>query len=187
MNRRLGSLGAREVVKRGEGDERDRKGIEDGFEKWLKDLLSTLLELYPLPEDMTVIPPDMIYPPRIALTPTNPPTNPEPLPIDIDPEYCTATLVGNKRITALDWTQDVRNFEFEFDDDLSYVPYLPMDSLLTLSLAMHRETRFSSTPPHPQRRFKRCLISLTGQTPIQLFLSPTPNLVRPPPFPADSR
>ena len=114
-------MGAREVVKRGEGDERDRKGIEDGFERWLADLLSTLLELYPLPDDMAVIPPNMIYPPRIALTPTNPPTNPAPLPIDTDPEYYTATLVGNKRITALDWTQDVRNFEFEFEDDLSYV------------------------------------------------------------------
>lgn len=65
--------------------------------------------------------PDDFYSPRIALTPTNPPTTPQPLPIDMDPDYHTATLVGNERITADDWTQDVRHFEFKFDDDISCV------------------------------------------------------------------
>ena len=41
-------------------------------------------------------------------------------PLLLDKQYHLATVVRNKRTTAPDWHQDVRNFEFAFDDDIQY-------------------------------------------------------------------
>ena len=44
---------------------------------------------------------------------------PDPLAAD-DDRYHTFELVKNERITADDWYQDVRHFEFQCQDDLAY-------------------------------------------------------------------
>lgn len=43
-------------------------------------------------------------------------------PVADVPGYYEATLSANERITAEGWNQDVRHFEFDFDDDIQYVP-----------------------------------------------------------------
>jgi len=39
-------------------------------------------------------------------------------PLEVDNKYHTATVKCNRRITADDWYQDVRHFEFDFVDDI---------------------------------------------------------------------
>jgi hypothetical protein len=39
-------------------------------------------------------------------------------PLQTDNSYHTATVRCNRRITASDWYQDVRHFEFDFVDDI---------------------------------------------------------------------
>ncbi len=42
-------------------------------------------------------------------------------PLVQDAVYHHATLKCNKRITAEDWYQDVRHFQFSFEEDIQYV------------------------------------------------------------------
>ena len=39
-------------------------------------------------------------------------------PFQADSRYYEATVKSNRRITAEGWNQDVRHFEFEFEDDI---------------------------------------------------------------------
>ena len=39
-------------------------------------------------------------------------------PLKNDPQYYTAAVSCNHRITADDWYQDVRHFELDFDEDI---------------------------------------------------------------------
>jgi sulfite reductase alpha subunit-like flavoprotein len=43
-------------------------------------------------------------------------------PLSKDPRYYQARVKANERITASDWYQDVRHFEFEYQGDIKYDP-----------------------------------------------------------------
>ncbi len=92
----------------------------------MEGLLDVLAQLFPLAEGTSKLPLDTVPPPRMAMTKSSEEESMDPLVQDA--VYHLATLKCNKRITADDWYQDVRHFQFSFEEDIQYV-------LLTLSYA----------------------------------------------------
>ncbi|KAJ7352489.1 riboflavin synthase domain-like protein [Mycena albidolilacea] len=118
--RRLLSLGATEICDRGEGDDQDPLGIDGALGSWMDKIMQALLLTYPLPDNVEIIPAAAIPAARVTMvedpsfiTSSSPPLN---------PGFYSATVKCNNRITAGDWYQDVRHFEFDFDDDIRYSP-----------------------------------------------------------------
>ena len=96
--------------------------IEGTLQPWTEGLLNTLLKLAPLPAGLQSAS-DAKPPPRVLLTPTTKDKLGQSTdPMDADSRYRTAFVLKNERITASDWYQDVRHFEFNFKDDVQYDP-----------------------------------------------------------------
>lgn len=93
--------------------------VDGALDLWLTRLLEALLKLCPLSPGMEVIPADDLPPSRVLLGDAS-----EYIfkkcddPLETAHNYHTATVKCNRRITAKDWYQDVRHFEFEFVDDI---------------------------------------------------------------------
>lgn len=82
-------------------------------------LLEKLPSLYPIPPGATVIPKGNLPPPRVSLSETSLNSLDTVVdPLETDPNYHTATVRCNQRITAEDWFQDVRHFEFDIPDEI---------------------------------------------------------------------
>ncbi|OCH90075.1 riboflavin synthase domain-like protein [Obba rivulosa] len=123
LSRRLTSLGAKEICSRGEGDEQHPLGLDGAFYPWVKQLIDVLLELHPLPAAVEVMTPDSLPPPRVSIEDADPAALEDSEdPLENDPLYYSATLSCNQRITAEDWHQDVRHFEFDLVEDVHYNP-----------------------------------------------------------------
>lgn len=114
-------LGASKLIARGDGDDQHRLGLYGGLVPWTSSLLLELDRLYPLPpgtilEDMSKVRPSPRYSiklgssveasapalSRLDASSTGPFTPEHPYP---------SKVLGNARITASDWTQDVRHVE----------------------------------------------------------------------------
>lgn len=54
--KRLQGLGAKELVRRGDGDDQHDLGLDYELEIWEKELFSSLLSLYPLPPGLEILP-----------------------------------------------------------------------------------------------------------------------------------
>ncbi|KAF7375130.1 NADPH-dependent diflavin oxidoreductase 1 [Mycena sanguinolenta] len=120
LARRLVNLGATEICDRGEGDDQDPLGIDGALESWVENFSQVLLRIYPLPDNLEIIPAAAMPAARVNMfedaslaTPVSPPA--------ISGFYL-ATVKCNNRITAEDWYQDVRHFEFNFDQDIQFSP-----------------------------------------------------------------
>lgn len=77
------------------------------------------MQLYSLPDGLQRESFDGLPPPRVAITDADKNaqiTRKDPLVADR--EYHSATVVVNRRLTAEDWYQDVRHFEFELAEDV---------------------------------------------------------------------
>ncbi|KAF7312179.1 NADPH-dependent diflavin oxidoreductase 1 [Mycena indigotica] len=117
LSRRLQSLGAQELLARGEGDDQHLFGVDGALEPWLEALLDVLLQTCPLPPNVSIVAETAVPAPRVSLRPCltrhaySPQTSPP-----------SATVKSNHRITSKDWNQDVRHLEFEFHDDIHYRP-----------------------------------------------------------------
>ncbi|KAF9040091.1 hypothetical protein BJ165DRAFT_1531064 [Panaeolus papilionaceus] len=123
LARRLETLGAHELCPRGEGDEQHPLGIDGALQSWTESLLESLVEEYPLPPNTEVQTGTRLPPSRVKFEPTTG----QQLQHAVDPfvedlHSHKATVMENKRITADDWYQDVRHFEFEFDEPVDYEP-----------------------------------------------------------------
>ncbi|KZV82038.1 riboflavin synthase domain-like protein [Exidia glandulosa HHB12029] len=125
LARRLESLGARHIIERGEGDEQHRLGIDGALDPWMQDLFSTLLAMYPIPNGLAILPSQLLPPARVHLEPVpaqsvvDSTSSASDVPL---PHHHFGVLVENKRLTAEDWTQDVRHLSIKFEDDISYAP-----------------------------------------------------------------
>ncbi|KAL1738197.1 hypothetical protein HDZ31DRAFT_5489, partial [Schizophyllum fasciatum] len=109
---RLRGLGAQEITARGEADDQHTMGIDGALEPWMARLLDALLQMCPLPEGVTTALSDSLPPPRVTLKPADDTNVSLPDPLTTHPDYFDATLAVNRRITAEDWWQDVRHFEY---------------------------------------------------------------------------
>ncbi|KAG2130147.1 uncharacterized protein EDB93DRAFT_87346 [Suillus bovinus] len=121
LSRRMQSLGGYEICPRGEGDEQHRMGVDGALDPWIEGLLDVLTRLYPLPHEQDNIPAGL-PPPRVSLSNVTSDSSLNPDPLDEDMKFHTASVKCNRRITAEDWFQDVRHFEFSFEDDIQYNP-----------------------------------------------------------------
>ena len=146
LERRLLSLGATQLVERGDADDQHHLGcvvsvisiaeyrlIHDGvridgaLDPWIEKLTKDLLIAFPLPPGLEVLP-DGKPPPRVAITELNG-TNgvvPDKSEAVTKSGYQACTVSQNVRITSQDWYQDVRHLEFDFDHDITlvYASYL---------------------------------------------------------------
>ncbi|EFP80952.1 uncharacterized protein PGTG_07204 [Puccinia graminis f. sp. tritici CRL 75-36-700-3] len=120
--RRLTQIGAQVFYERGEADDQNPNGIDSTLLPWLEGLWKKLIEIKPLPEHLTPIPPATCLPPSFRLEPTT--TTPTPLleTIPKSNQSIPAILTKNQRITAPDHWQDTRHLEFEFDQTLEFQP-----------------------------------------------------------------
>ncbi|KAG2078524.1 riboflavin synthase domain-like protein [Suillus decipiens] len=121
LSRRMQSLGGHEICSRGEGDEQHRLGIDGALDPWIECLLEVLIQLYPLPHQQDNVPAGR-PPPRVSLSNLASSALLDPDPLDEDTKFHTASVKCNRRITAEDWFQDERHFEFSFEDDIKYNP-----------------------------------------------------------------
>lgn len=137
LYKRLLTLGATSLIRRGDGDEQHPIGLYGELIPWLEELCSVLLKLYPLPEGKEIIE-DELPQPRYIFSYLDKEINQDD---DYDvsfwkkpPETKTddkiyhqwnpyyATMVKNERITSEEWEQDVRHIEFDIGSDLVYNP-----------------------------------------------------------------
>ncbi|KAI0319420.1 riboflavin synthase domain-like protein [Amylostereum chailletii] len=121
--RRLEGLGATEICPRGEGDTQHPLGTDGALDPWIESLTDRMLQFNPLPPGVSKPPYGALHAPRVHLSPANQ----DDLASSTDPlstaeGYHTFELKCNSRITASDWYQDVRHFEFRCDDLIQYVP-----------------------------------------------------------------
>lgn len=78
------------------------------------------MRLFPLPSHLSPLPVEDLSTPRVTLlSATSKEFQDEIDPLIDDEKYHTYELVKNERITADDWYQDVRHFEFRCQDDIS--------------------------------------------------------------------
>ncbi|KAF8890717.1 riboflavin synthase domain-like protein [Infundibulicybe gibba] len=133
LERRLQSLGAAAICEKGEGDEQNTLGIESVLISWSKQLLDKLLELYPLPAGVSIIPESSVPPARVSLNGLGIPGDSiDNIALQISQTqledkaaihpYLPFRVRENKRITAQDWVQDVRHLEFDCDNNDNYDP-----------------------------------------------------------------
>ncbi|KAJ3508725.1 hypothetical protein NMY22_g16521 [Coprinellus aureogranulatus] len=122
LSRRMNSLGATEICPRGEANEQDQLGIDEVLHPWTETLLKTLLQLAPLPSGIEPVL-NTTPPSRVVLEETTADRLDEVVdPLLKDERYHQAWVKANDRITAPDWYQDVRHFEFDFQDEVQYDP-----------------------------------------------------------------
>ena len=78
------------------------------------------MRLFPLPSHLSPLPVEDLPTPRVTLLlATSKDSQDELDPLIDDEKYHTFELVKNERITADDWYQDVRHFEFRCQGDIS--------------------------------------------------------------------
>ena len=90
------------------------------MDPWIAQLTTQLLNIFPPPSGLDFLP-DTSPEPRVSIVdgPNLSALSLSETEVDQD-EYWTATLTKNERITSKDWFQDVRHFEFDFDEDIQY-------------------------------------------------------------------
>lgn len=123
LGRRMSSLGATEICERGEGDDQHLLGIDGALQPWMESLTGAFLRLFPLPPGINLTPADRLPPPRVSMNESTADALQKCVdPLEHDRTFRVATVKSNKRITANDWYQDVRHFEFQFGDHIHYAP-----------------------------------------------------------------
>ncbi|KZV65277.1 riboflavin synthase domain-like protein [Peniophora sp. CONT] len=123
LDRRLEALGATAICERGEGDSQHDHGTDAALDPWINQLTERLVELYPPSASGPLEPFPQLWPARVTLAATTAEAMAQTRdPILDTPGYWIFTLETNTRITATDWYQDVRHFEFSTDGDLDYEP-----------------------------------------------------------------
>lgn len=96
--------------------------IDGAFEPWVKKLIESLVRIFPLLPGTSTTPEDALPPPRVSVSEADPSEIEPPDQILLgDETYASATVSCNRRITADDWYQDVRHFEFDFDIGIQWV------------------------------------------------------------------
>ncbi|KAI0776652.1 riboflavin synthase domain-like protein [Trametes elegans] len=123
LSRRLLKLGASELCPRGEGDEQHHLGIDGALGPWMKQLAAVLAQVYSSSDKGLDKELDSLPPARVSISDAAPGAQlTRKAPLVADREYHLAKVTCNKRLTAEDWYQDVRHFEFAFEDDIQYDP-----------------------------------------------------------------
>ncbi|RIA87746.1 hypothetical protein C1645_713689 [Glomus cerebriforme] len=122
LYKRLLQLGAQSIYPRGDGDDQHYLGIDGTLDPWLKGLWKVLMEMYPLPSGLNVLPADVLPASSFRMEFINHKLDPDNNNI-VKHDEIYARLVKNKRVTAHDHFQDVRHMEFNISvSDFKYEP-----------------------------------------------------------------
>ncbi|GAM18192.1 hypothetical protein SAMD00019534_013670, partial [Acytostelium subglobosum LB1] len=114
LTQRLLSLGAKQMVRRGDADYQHDLGIDYEVERWTKELTDKLIDMYPVPADFKPLDKTVLQPAKYKLVYLNVPDQvSKMLTMVATTQYQYGTLVKNTRITGADWTQDVRHLEID--------------------------------------------------------------------------
>ncbi|KAG8972202.1 NAPDH-dependent diflavin reductase [Tulasnella sp. 425] len=126
LQRRLLSLGALELIPRGDADDQDFYGIESAFGPWLSRLFEALSSTFAGPGHAAETLGPTRPQPRVVMTTLDQPelllNQFEGLNLRSSRGRIPVTLTHNERMTRADWFQDVHRIEFKADDDISYEP-----------------------------------------------------------------
>jgi hypothetical protein len=99
--------------------------------------MDALLRLFPLPPHLLSSQVEELPTPRVTLlSATSEEIWDTPDPLLGDDRYRLFELVRNERITADDWYQDVRHFEFRCQDDIVYAIFWSIQKILTQSVQL---------------------------------------------------
>ncbi|XP_071946877.1 NADPH-dependent diflavin oxidoreductase 1-like [Antedon mediterranea] len=127
--RRLQQLGGKAVVPLGLADDMHDLGSDAVVDPWLKALWEKLSNLYPLPPDVKILPPDHIPDPYYRITISDEQTDDNssnPIQNGISQSQTHpffARVISNDRVTAIDHFQDVRLVKMDIaDSGISYDP-----------------------------------------------------------------
>lgn len=144
LHARLLQLGASELVERGLGDDQHEFGYFGALNPWLGKLWDAVLRKYPLSDGFVVDDAPRSIEPLYSVvvhaasdtaahdavqrftprTDTSTFYAPPSAAVNGAHGIYLAPVVANKRITAADWTQDVRHIEFDISSDSSdSIPY----------------------------------------------------------------
>lgn len=125
LQRRLLSLGGHEICERGEADDQHPRGADGVIEPWTTSLFERMMEIYPLPPGVEVLPDTGLYPPSLRIAPCSdqsfPISAPERAQGLFTPTH-DVTLSQNARITKEDWYQDVRHIVLKANNNIRYEP-----------------------------------------------------------------
>ncbi|GAA5911939.1 NAPDH-dependent diflavin reductase [Sporobolomyces salmoneus] len=140
FTRRMHTLGAREVVERGEGDDQNEFGVESTFPQWSNKLFERLQTIFPPPlgfkplDDASLPPPSVVFEDATSASlslkssaldsgSTSKEYSGECRALEWAEDCKWARLSRNERVTRKDWWQDVREIEIEVEDQaFSYTP-----------------------------------------------------------------
>ncbi|GAA5965690.1 hypothetical protein JCM3765_003217 [Sporobolomyces pararoseus] len=141
FTRRMQSLGASEIIERGEGDDQNEFGVESTFPQWSTKLFERLQASFPPPLDFETMSDSALPPPSVTVRPSSEATNSSlyspngeaviPEGLQWAPDCTWAKLVKNERVTREGWWQDVREIEIEIaangqggnsEESFSYTP-----------------------------------------------------------------
>ncbi|GAA5998468.1 hypothetical protein JCM5350_000657 [Sporobolomyces pararoseus] len=125
FTRRMQSLGASEIIERGEGDDQNEFGVESTFPQWSTRLFERLQASFPPPSDFEAMSDAALPPPSVTVrslseSSTSSPSYPNGEALEglkWAPDCVWGKLVKNERVTRGDWWQDVREIEIEVDVD----------------------------------------------------------------------
>ncbi|XP_007945159.1 NADPH-dependent diflavin oxidoreductase 1 [Orycteropus afer afer] len=121
LHRRLLQLGGCALLPPCLGDDQHELGPDAAIDPWLHDLWGKMLELYPVPPGLSVIPPGVLLPSKFTLQflqglprteeQPEPMADPQGAPSELQPFL--APMVSNQRVTGALHFQDVRLIEFD--------------------------------------------------------------------------
>jgi sulfite reductase alpha subunit-like flavoprotein len=133
IHQRLLQLGAKEIAKRGEGDDQDSEGMETHFDTWLDQLMTKMLEFLDIdatngPDADKLLDPMfkiIIHRSKMKRATTSSSTKEIGM---TRPNVITGLVQSNNRITTKDHFQDVRHLVFAAEK-LSGTDYAPGDTV----------------------------------------------------------
>ncbi|EGC32987.1 hypothetical protein DICPUDRAFT_155023 [Dictyostelium purpureum] len=112
---RLMSLGAIPLLRRGDADDQHDLGIDYEVEKWTKELIDSLLLMYPLPQNFNIND-NSILKAKFKLKINKDNTELKANDIVSNKQFSKSKIIRNERITNIDWEQDVRHIELDITE-----------------------------------------------------------------------
>ncbi|EGG20226.1 NADPH-dependent diflavin oxidoreductase 1 [Cavenderia fasciculata] len=116
LNQRLLSLGAQQLIRRGDADDQHDLGIDYEVEKWTLELTTKLHQLYPLPLDFVPIDRNILQKSKYMVEFKTSDQEGQRMQFKPPQQYSIVQLKTNQRITCPYWNQDVRHLEFDIKD-----------------------------------------------------------------------
>ncbi|EXJ79799.1 hypothetical protein A1O3_08084 [Capronia epimyces CBS 606.96] len=132
LDKRLRQLGATSILDSCEADEQGDEGSDGAFLEWLERFRKTVLDTFPLPAGLTVIPNEVLLPGKSRLEKAvtgsqsietqSPRSDLDTTSANVSSGSFAAVLEKNERVTPSDHWQDVRFLRLKASGKIDYMP-----------------------------------------------------------------